>query len=117
MIDLGISTEAIGSRDPVMGHSAFMPHERTGGGNDPTGGLTLDSGVFIPDLLGRLPGHREWSQARLRDRIDAAISHEYEEARHGGHIEALQTAPDTLLPIREGGRLILRAMRPSEGPR
>lgn len=115
MAELGIPTEKIGSRDPLRGHACFMPHERTGGGNDPAGGLTLDSGILNPELLGTLPGSQEWAKARLRDRMDAAIAHEHEEARRGGsHVEALWYAPDTELPIREGGRHILRAMRLKE---
>jgi hypothetical protein len=31
-----------------------------------------------------------------------------------GHVEALKHAPETELPITEGGRHILRAMRPPE---
>jgi hypothetical protein len=115
MAELGIPTDQIGSREPGKGHATYIPHERTGGGNDPAGGLTLDSGVFNPELLGTLPGNKEWAKARLRDRVDAAIAHEHEEARQGGnHVEALKHAPDTELPIREGGRHILRAMRPKE---
>jgi hypothetical protein len=118
MTELGIPTDRIGSRMPGRGHSTFMPHERSGGGNDPVGGLTLDSGVFNSELLGTLPGNEEWAKARLRDRVDAAIAHEYEEARRGGsHVEALRHAPETELPIREGGRRILRAMRPTERQR
>src|SRR4051794_37087575 len=75
MTELGIPVRKIGSRQPGKGHAAFMPHERTGGGNDPAGGLTLDSGVFNPELLGTLPGNQEWAKARLKDRIDAAIAH------------------------------------------
>ncbi len=74
-----------------------MLHPRTsgsGGGNDPAGGLTLDSGVSNPELLGTLPGNEEWAKARLRDRVDAAIAHEHEEARRGGnHVEALEARP------------------------
>jgi len=118
MAELGIPTHQIGSRDPVKGHACFMPHERTGGGNDPTGGLTLDSGVLNPELLGTLPGNEEWARGRLRDRMDAAIAHEHEEARQGGsHVEALRHAPETELPISDGGRHILRAMRPKERQR
>ena len=118
MTELGIPTGQIGSREPGKGHATFIPHERSGGGNDPAGSLTLDSGVFNPGLLGTLPGSEEWAKARLRDRLDAAIAHEYEEARRcGSHVEALKHAPDTELPIREGGRHILRAMRPKERPR
>jgi hypothetical protein len=39
----------------------------------------------------------------------------YEESRRAGsHAEAQRHAPDTELPIREGARHILRAMRPKE---
>ena len=115
MLDLGIPIEQIGSRDALHGHTAFMPHERSGGGNDPAGGFTLDSGVFDPELLGTLPGGREWARARLRDRRDAVIAHEYEEARrNGSHVAALTHAPETELPIREAARVILRAMRRKE---
>ncbi len=99
MTELGIPTNKIGSRVPGQGRATFIPHERSGGGNDPARGLTLDSGVFNPDLLGTLPGNQEWAKARLRDRVDAAIAHEHEEARRGGsHVEALKHAPDTELP-------------------
>lgn len=116
MAELGLPTDRIGSRVPGQGHATFLPHERSGGGNDAAGGLTLDSGVFNPELLGTLPGSEEWAGARLRDRVDAAIAHEHEEARRGGsHVEALKHASNTELPISEGARRILRAMGPPEG--
>lgn len=118
MAELGIPTDQIGSRTPGQGHACFMPHERTGGGNDPPGDLTLDSGVLNPTLLGKLPASQEWAASRLRDRFDAAIAHEHEEARRGGsHVEALWHARDTELPISESGRYILRATRPKERQR
>jgi hypothetical protein len=68
------------------------------------GGLTVDSGVFNPDLLGTMPGNKEWAKARLRDRVDATIAHEHEEARReGSHVEARSHAPYTELLISEGG--------------
>jgi hypothetical protein len=115
MYKLGIPTAKIGSSTPGKGHATFIPDERSDGGNDPAGGITVDSGVFNPDLLGTLAGSKEWAKARLRDRIDATIAHELEGARRdGSHAEALRHAPDTELPISEGGRHILRAMRPKE---
>src|SRR4051794_13615242 len=54
MLDLGIPTGQAGARDLTSGHSAFKPHETTGGGNVPGGGLTVDSGVFNPDLFSDL---------------------------------------------------------------
>lgn len=118
MAELGIPTEQTGSRTSGQGHACFMPHERTGGGNDPAGGLPLGPGVLNPELLGKLPGSQEGAKARLCDRFNAAIAHEHEEARRGGsHVEALRHAPDTELPIREGARHILQAMRPKERQR
>jgi hypothetical protein len=96
MAEHGIPTNKIGSRLPGQGHATFIPSERTGGGNgnDTAGGLTVDSGVFNPDLLVTLPGSKEWENGRLRDRLDAAIAHEHEEARRDGdHVEALKHAP------------------------
>ena len=118
MAELGIPTDKIGSRLPGRGHATFVPDERSGGGNDPVGGLTVDSGASHPELLGKMPGNREWANARLRDRVDATIAHEREEARRGGsHVEAIRHAPETDLAISDRARQILRAMRPTEGPR
>jgi hypothetical protein len=78
---LGIPPDRIGLRVPGQGHSTFLPHERSGGGNDHLGALTVDSGVFNPELLGTLPGNQDWAKARLRDRLDATIAHEHDEAR------------------------------------
>ena len=39
---------------------------------------------------------KEYAKARLRDRIDSIIAHEYEELRHGGlHVDALKAAAMT----------------------
>jgi hypothetical protein len=60
----------------------------------------------------RKPGEKQWATNRLRNRLDAVIAHEYEEARLGGiHAAALKHGPDTGSPIREGARKLLRAMR------
>jgi hypothetical protein len=48
--------------------------------------------------------------ARLRDRIDAIIAHEWEEDRLGSHEAALKAAPRTELPVSDGARRILRAL-------
>jgi hypothetical protein len=104
MSDLGIPTDKIGSRIPGQGHATFIPVERTGGGSDPAGGLTIDSGMFGPELLGTLPGNKERAKGRHRDRLDADVAHEHEEARRGGnHVETLKHAPDPELPISETG--------------
>jgi hypothetical protein len=67
----------------------------------------VDSGVLNPELLKGRRGARLWARARLRDRIDAIISHEYEELRHGGdHAAAIKAAAKTELPITEMARRI-----------
>jgi hypothetical protein len=113
MTELGIPIDQIGSRDRARGidHATFHPLERDGGGNTVGRRLNVDSGVFNPELLEGEAGEGEWAKARLRDRLDAVIAHEYEEARHQSHVEALRRAPDTELPIREDARGLLRAMR------
>lgn len=65
---------------------AFNPHGRQGGENST--GVAVDSGVLNPDLLKGKKGGRLWAKATLRDRIDASISHEYEELMAGGSHEA-----------------------------
>jgi hypothetical protein len=87
---------------------AFNPHGRQGGEN--TTGVVVDSGVLNPDLLKGHKGGRLWAKARLRDRIDASISHEYEELMHDGdHDAAIKAAPKTKLPISAVARRINRA--------
>ena len=50
-----------------------------------TGGVYLNSGVLNPDLLKGQKGGRIWAKARLRDRIDAIVAHEWEESRTIDH--------------------------------
>jgi hypothetical protein len=113
MLELGIPPKRIGSSDLEHGisHAAFMPHDRIGGSNGAGGRLTVDSGVFNPELMAGMPGEKEWPRERVTNRLDAVIAHEYEEAKRGSHAEALERGPDTELPIREGARRLLRAMR------
>ena len=86
---------------------AFIARSRTGGRL--TSGITVNSGCLNPELLcGK--GSRVWAKARLRDRIDAVIAHEYEEDRLGSHKLALKHAHKTGLPISDGARRICRAM-------
>jgi hypothetical protein len=86
----------------------FNPYGRQGGEN--TTGVVLDSGVLNPDLLEGQKGGKLWAKARLRDRIDATIAHEYEELCHGGvHAAALKAAAKTKLPISGQARRINRA--------
>jgi hypothetical protein len=70
----------------------------------------VDSGVLNPELLEGKRGGKAWAEARLRDRIDAVIVHEYEEERHGTHEEAVKAAPNMDLPVTDGARRILKAM-------
>jgi hypothetical protein len=119
MMELGISPAQIGVGDPDHGirHAAFMPHECDGGGNTPGGRLNLDSGILNVDLFERLgPTVSDaYAKARLRDRMDAAIAHEYEEFRGGGsHQYAFDHAPETELPIRREARQLARAIRDGE---
>jgi hypothetical protein len=112
MDELGIPSDRIGARKYGYPRRAFWPEETTGGGNGPGRRLTVDSGVFNPDLMASRPEAGSiWAKARLRDRIDAVIAHEDAESLTGDHDIAEAIAPDTTLPIREGARRILRAIR------
>ena len=109
MEELGIPEKLLGAPD-YQGDDkwkAFIAHEREGG--NITTGIIVNSGVLNPELL-KGKGSRIWPHARLRDRIDAVIAHEYEEDRTGSHRDALKAAPKTTLPISDGARRILRAM-------
>ena len=55
-----------------------------------------------------------WGKARLRDRCDAVIAHEYHEGQGVSHSEAERRAADTELRITDGARRILRAMAERE---
>ncbi len=87
-------------------------NDRIGGSNGAGGRLTVDSGVFNSQLMAGKPGEKQWATERLISRFDAVITHEYEEAAHGGsHVAALEGGPDNKLPIREGARKLLRSLR------
>jgi hypothetical protein len=75
--------------------------------------MNLNSGVLNPELLGPHPNPRVswiWARARLRDRCDAVIAHEYHEGQGMSHAEAERRAAETELPVTDGARRILRAM-------
>ena len=110
MDELGIPDEKNGTDDLRKGMrwSAYDTEGRSGG--HITGGLTVNSGVLNPDLLKGRKGGRVWAKARLRDRIDAVIAHEWEESKTTDHVAALMAAPKTELPISDGARRILKAM-------
>lgn len=67
MLELGIDPKHIGSSDLTHGirHAAFNPFKRTGGGNGPVGRLTVDSGVFNPNLHSDL-GKIAWMRSSPR---------------------------------------------------
>ena len=82
----------------------------------------LRAGVLNPQLNAEEIGPRAsaaWEKARLRDRIDAVIAHEYEESIAGTHEGAEMRAADTALPISDKARRILRAIadRANQGGR
>jgi hypothetical protein len=110
MDELGIPNEKNGEQDPNHPQTwrAFVPEERTGGYT--SRGITVDSGVLNPELLKGKKGGRIWPRARLRDRIDAIVAHEWAESRLVDHAAALRAAARTDLPVSEGARRILRAM-------
>jgi hypothetical protein len=87
---------------------AFDAAGRQGGGC--VTGVVVDSGILNPELLEGKKGSRIYPKLRLRDRIDSAIAHEYEELRTGSHAEALKAAARTKLPITEGARRVCKAM-------
>jgi hypothetical protein len=110
MDELGIPSDKNGERDRNRPGSwrAFVPEERTGGYT--SRGITVNSGVLNPELLKGQKGGRLWPKARLRDRIDAVVAHEWAEDKTLDHDAALKAAPRTELPVSDGARRILKAM-------
>jgi hypothetical protein len=114
MRDVGVPDHLIGDI-PLGGgvRRAFHPAAETGGGVTVGRGINVDSGVLNPELLGNPKSGgaaAAWSRARLRDRIDAVIAHEYEECLLGTDLAARQHAPTTKLRISDAARAILRQM-------
>jgi hypothetical protein len=107
---LGIPDEKLGASDlrPHMKWCAFDPYGREGG--NITKGITVNSGVLNPELLKGKKGGRIWPKARLRDRIDAIIAHEWGESQFVDHRAALRAAARTELPVSDGAKRILKAM-------
>ena len=110
MDELGIPNDKNGEQDPNRPKSwrAFVPEERTGGYTSK--GITVNSGCLNPELLKGKKGGRIWPKARLRDRIDSIIAHEWAEDQILDHDEALKAAAKTELPVSDGAKRILRAM-------
>jgi hypothetical protein len=117
MREMGIPTERIGARDIADGvRRNFFPNERDGGGLATGGGVTLDSGIFNPELMAYLgPEARSaWMHASVRTRAKACIAHEDMEYLTGSHDLAVELAPETDLPIGRRARKLLRAIRLGE---
>ncbi len=114
MRDVGVPEHLIGDIPfGGGGRRAFIPQDGTGGGVTVGRGINVDSGVLNPNLLGDPAAGgaaRTWSRAKLRDRIDAVIAHEYEECVRGTDQAARQHAPTTGLRISDQARAILRQM-------
>src|SRR4051794_13959623 len=103
MEKLRIDKDRIGASDRKHGVAwrAFFPHEQDGGGNSPGGRLNLDSGLFNDDLmqpLGPRAG-RSWRRSSVETRAVAVLVHEDIESRVHTHEEAVETSPDTAMPI------------------
>jgi hypothetical protein len=114
MRDVGVPEHLIGDI-PLGGGArrAFLPQAGTGGGVTVGKGINVDSGVLNPHLLGDPAAGGAalaWSRARLKDRIDAVIAHEYEECIRGTDQATRQYAPITRLRISDEARAILRQM-------
>src|SRR5205085_9732701 len=87
MQDVGVPDHLVGDT-PLGGgvRRAFHPDDGLGGGVTVGRGINVDSGVLNPELLGSTSSGgaaAAWAKARLRDRLDAVIAHEYEECLRG----------------------------------
>jgi hypothetical protein len=116
LMGLGIDPKRLGATDPEdLTYKTFHPGERTVGSLTPDGRITLDSGVMNPEAMdapyGEEAGDHWRSKMRLRDRMQAASAHEFEEHEGGSHEAALKRGPDTALPVSEPAREMLRKMR------
>ena len=115
MRGVGVPEHYIGTVDidNRIERRAFFPHQSSGGRNIHRRGINLDSGVLNPTLLDVFPDpevRSEWAHARLRDRADAVIAHEFEEAtgaKPHDHPRAVRKAPQTRLGISAGARWLL----------
>jgi hypothetical protein len=124
MRQVGVPEEMIGVEWWGVERGPFVRYQppRLGGnirvGTSGKPGINVDPAVFDANApkVGNLPS---WRAARLRDRIDAVIAHEYTEALAPTgvdfHIHALQNAENTPLQISDMARQILREYRRAEG--
>jgi hypothetical protein len=136
MRQLGVPEDMIGIRNyPGLDEGPFVRFHSTqiGGNVNPNlmpgrqAGIALDHGIFDAGHP-RMSNVPSWGRATLRDRMDAAIVHEYIEATlqpapnlRGQaaadwlHDEAVRRAPDTTMPITPGARRILTEYRQAQG--
>lgn len=135
MRQVGIPDDVIGIRQfPGVEEGAFtrFPDTQIGGNVNPNvvpfpQGIALDHGVFDIDHP-KMRSVPTWALSRLRDRIDAAIVHEYiesllspptelagVEAVEWLHWESVRRGPDTKLPVTEQARTILLEYRLAAG--
>lgn len=128
MRQVGVPDEMIGFKYPGIEEGPFVryPTSQMGGNINPhvfpgrKPAINLDLGVLDTNhpAMNKVPS---WSKATLRDRIDAAIAHEYTEALAkpmpglNFHEQALKFAPETLLPISPRARQILKEYRTAMG--
>jgi len=128
MRQVGVPDEMIGFKYPGIDEGPFVryPTSQIGGNINPhvfsgrKPGINLDLGVLDANhpAMSKVPA---WAKASLRDRIDAAIAHEYTEALAAPmpglnfHEQALKFAPDTSLNISSRARQILREYRTATG--
>jgi hypothetical protein len=121
MREVGVPEHLIGTVDVEnrIERRAFFPHQGIGGENIHRRGINLDSGILNPALLDESSDpelRSKWAHARLRDRADAVIAHEFAEATGDeprDHPAAVEKAPDTRLGISEGARRLLIAIAAS----
>ena len=121
---VGVPDEMIGVEWYGVDRGPFVRYQPPQlGGNIRVGtngkpGLNVDPAVFDANApkVRILPS---WKSARLQDRIDAVIAHEYTEvlapAGVDFHIHALKNAENTPLKISDWARQILRVYRQAEG--
>lgn len=128
MRQVGVPDEMIGFKYPGIDEGPFVryPTSQMGGNINPhvfpgrKPAINLDLGVLDINhpAMTKVPS---WSKATLRERIDAAIAHEYTEALAkpmsglNFHEQALKFAPDTPLNISPRARQILREYRTAMG--
>jgi hypothetical protein len=110
MMELGIPDGQIGTPNygPGPRRLAFQPYGEAGGRIKADGEIIVDSGLLNDDLLEHKYGNKAgqmFERARLRDRLDAILAHEFEEHRQGMDQDAaLKFAPRTELPISDQAR-------------